>query len=519
MRHLAAAEHLAAESEEAIEVVAAHYVAAYEAAPDADDAAAIKAKASDALVQAGRRAQSLAAAAEARRYYEQAARLVEDLLERARLLAEAGEMAGHTGDGNTTERLLTEAVALFDDAGDTHASAYGLVRLGHYQLFSGRRDEAVVRLERAFDVISKDEPDEVLAELASELSRAYWFSGDLDRAAERAELALDISESQRLWKPLSRALRAKSGVQTSRGHVEEARALLKHGLDLARERGLSEDIANYCFILSDGCFRTDRYHEALVYLDESLEISRKTGNRPWEWSVLAEMTYPRWLLGRWDEVAEATVDFGDEQVNSGGVVLSLLQAAVDVFAQRGDFDSARRVHDLFGRLESSTDIQDQSTWAATRASLFRAEGRLEDALAAGTAALRAADVLSPTFQGVKHGLVDALEAALALGDSAKVEELYAFADGIPLASRSPFMATQVDRLQARTRVDPAGLLAAAERFREIEAPFWVAVTQLEHAELTGDGESRANALDTFERLRATPWIERAAARQHAEVVA
>jgi len=518
-RHLAAAEHLAADSDEAIEVVAAHYVAAYEAAPDADDAGAIKAKASDALVQAGRRAQSLAAAAEARRYYEQAARLVEDRLERARLLAEAGEMAGHTGDGDTTERLLTEAVALFDEAGDTHASAYGLVRLGHYQLFSGRRDEAVERLERAFDVISKDEPDLALAELASELSRAYWFSGDLERSAERAELALDIAESQRLWQPLSRALRAKSAVQTSRGHVEEARALLKHGLDLARERGLSEDIANYCFILSDSCFRTDRYREALVYLDESIEISRKIGNRPWEWSVQAEMTYPRWLLGRWDEVAAATVDFGEEQVNSGGVVLSLLQTAVDVFAQRGDFDAARRIHDLFGRLEGSTDIQDQSTYAAARASLFRAEGRLQDALAAGTAALRAADVLSPTFQGVKHGFVDALEAALVLGDDAKVAELFAFADGIPLASRSPFMETQVDRMRARTNGDAAGLLAAAQSFREMEVPFWVAVTELEHAELTGDRESRATALTTFEQLGARPWIERATTREHSEIVA
>jgi class 3 adenylate cyclase/tetratricopeptide (TPR) repeat protein len=518
-RHLAAAEHLTVEMDEAIEVVAAHYVAAYEAAPDAEDAVEIKAKACDALVQAGRHAQSLAAAAEARRYYEQAARLIGDRIEGAKLLAEAGEMAGHAGDADATERLLTEAVGIFDEAGDTHASAFALVRLGHYQLFSGRRDEAVARLERAFEVISKDEPDVVLAELASELSRAYWFSGDLERSAELAELALDISESQRLWKPLARAFRAKGGVAVSRGHVEEAVALMKHGFELAKEHGLTEDVANYCFILSDSCFRTDRYGDALDYLEEALATARKLGSRPWEWSVLAEMTYPKWLLGRWDDVVAATAGFGEEQVNSGGVVLSLLQAGADVFAQRGELGEAHRLYDLFRRLEGSSDIQDQSAYATTQAALFRAEGRLEDALAAGLRALEAADVLSPTFQGVKHGVVDALEAALALGETAKAEELLAFADGIPVASRSPFMDAHVQRLRARTAGDAEGLLAAARSFGEIEVPFWVAVARLEHAELTGDDRSRAEALATFEQLRARPWIERAAARVHAESVA
>ena len=62
-------------------------------------------------------------------------------------------------------------------------------------LFTGRRDEAIARMDRAFAVISADEPDEDLALLAARLSRGYWFSGDIDRAAERAELALDIAEA------------------------------------------------------------------------------------------------------------------------------------------------------------------------------------------------------------------------------------------------------------------------------------------------------------------------------------
>ncbi len=63
----------------------------------------------------------------------------------------------------------------------------------------GRRDEALARLERAFAVISRGR--------ARRGSRGSWrrgwslgysFAGDLERAAERAELALDIAEAHAL---------------------------------------------------------------------------------------------------------------------------------------------------------------------------------------------------------------------------------------------------------------------------------------------------------------------------------
>src|SRR3972149_5876148 len=64
-KHLAAAMFIeqgwAGEEEEIVEVVAAHYLAAYEAAPDAPDAEEIRGRAREQLVHAGERAASLAA--------------------------------------------------------------------------------------------------------------------------------------------------------------------------------------------------------------------------------------------------------------------------------------------------------------------------------------------------------------------------------------------------------------------------------------------------------------------------
>src|SRR6266542_5364719 len=89
---------------------------------------------------------------------------------------------------------MEESIALYEAEGDTHAAARVSGRLGQVDAFTGHRDEALARMERAFAVIADDEPDEDLALLAARLAVGYWFGGDLERAAEHAELALDLAE-------------------------------------------------------------------------------------------------------------------------------------------------------------------------------------------------------------------------------------------------------------------------------------------------------------------------------------
>jgi class 3 adenylate cyclase/tetratricopeptide (TPR) repeat protein len=512
-RHLAAAEQIGSSygsEEEAVEVIASHYVAAYEAAPDADGAEEIKAKARETLVRAGEHAASLAAAAEARRYYERAAELSEDPIERAGLLAEAGFMAGRAHGVDAAKPLFEAALALYDTAGDTHGAARASMRLGRFQLFGGDREDALARLERAYEVISADEPGDDLADLAAMLARAYWYSGQTELSAERAELALDIAEARRTPLPLVNALLARAFVAYSRAHDAESVALIKHALELALEHDL-HDVASRCyFLLSDRCFRTDRYREALAYLDESLTLARRVGDRPYEWGVLAERCYPLLLLGEWDEVIATRNDFTQEQIDAGGVVLSMLQGGVEVYAHRGELDEARLLLSQFARLEHSTDLQDRANYLGTVAVLRRMEGRLDQALAAGMAILELVPTLGGAQQNVKHALIDALEAALALDDTARAEELFAFVGTLAPGRRPPYLDAHVQRLRARLAGDAAGFDVAAQRFRELDSPFSLAVTLLDRAETLGDDEARAEAVEIFERLRATPWLERAA---------
>jgi predicted ATPase len=531
-RHLAAAAHLSAafaDEDEVVEVIASHYLAAHEAAPDAEDAAEIRAKAQAMLVRAGERAASLAAAAEARRYFEQAAELTDAPSERAALLDDAGEMARRAGDPDSARRLFDESIELHEQQGDTHAAARVMWRLGRLDFFTGRRDEAIARMERAFAVISADEPDEDLAQLAARLSLGYWYSGDLERAAERAELALDIAEAHAYPAALTIALRAKVGVVESRGHHEEAQALLKHALEISLDHDLMEDASTCYFILSDLCFQRDQYADALAYLDEDLALSRKLGNRPSEWAVLAERTYPLFMLGRWDDAQALSQEFTPEQIDAGGVVLSLLQSGVVIHIERGEPDGARRIFSMFSRLEGSTDVQERSCYLASRAALRRAEGRPQEALVDGEATIELGRTLGIAAQAVKQGIVEAVEAAFALGESAKIEELLASIETIPPGSRPPYLDAQARRLRARLAEDAAGYEAAAEGFRELGIVFWLAVTLLEHGELlVGQGRPTdaepllADAGEIFERLEARPWLERvraAAAEQQAQIPA
>jgi hypothetical protein len=108
----------------------------------------------------------------------------------------------------------------------------------------------------------------------------------------------------------------------------------------------------------------------------------------------------------------------------------------------------------------------------------RAEGRLVEALDAGRRATEPRETLGLSHQAVEQGLVEALEASVAL-----------------------------DKLETTRE------LLAALRFRELEMPLWVAVTEIEHAEiLDGGPEAKrllAAAPETLERLDARPWLERA----------
>jgi hypothetical protein len=128
-----------------------------------------------------------------------------------------------------------------------------------------------------------------------------------------------------------------------------------------------------------------------------------------------------------------------------------------------------------------------------------------------------------TQEYAKQAFVTAVEAALALDEIDKAEELLAVVEALPGGSSSQFLQAQTSRFRARLAAR-RGETEEAERrfkratglFRELALVFYLGIGLLEYGEwLVGQNRSAdaepllAEARATFERLEATPWLERA----------
>jgi tetratricopeptide (TPR) repeat protein len=533
-KHLAAAEFLTASlgEEEVAEVVASHLLDAYRLDPDAADGDELRAQAHAALERAGERAGALGASAEAQRYFEQAAELALEPAEQAGALGRAGEMATRAGVLDRARTLFEQAMELYEATGDTHAAARASSRLAHAEQRGGLSHEAIERMEKAYAVIAEDEPDADLAELLITLAGSHFFAGNREQAAEYVERALDIAEALQLPEQLARGWNIRAFIVTSR-RPEEARGLFQLGLETARSHDLHGQVARTCVNLSDIGFQRDRYGVSLDYLQQALDLGRRIGDRGYEWFALSDMTYALTMLGRWDEALARFEEIPDEQVGVRNDVMSPLTGVLEIHLNRGELARAQDLLVRYAKFGRDHDLQARGAYHAATAAVRVAERNYRDALAAADQAFAARAVLGFAAQDVKQSFRQGLEAALALGDRAKAEELLTAVERLAVGLRPPYLSATAERFRARLADDASGAerhyRAAAAELRAADLPFHLAVVQLEHGErLVDQGmdeEARPlleEARETFERLRAAPWlgrVDRASSAARAEIPA
>ncbi|MDQ3876021.1 MAG: AAA family ATPase, partial [Actinomycetota bacterium] len=489
-RHLAVAAYLEQafpSEQEVVEVLAAHFLAAYDAVPEDADAGEIKTRARTLLTRAGERAGSLAASAEAQRYFEQAASLAHEPLEQARLHERAGEMAFRAGSTEQARGHFEQALVRFRSAGEGHQAARVTARLGDVEWRLGRLDEALEQMERAFAELEGEEPNADVAALAAELGRLHSFRGELELASERIEAALEVAES--LWLPdvLAQALISKGMVGTFRGRYEESLALTQRALALALENELPAAALRAYNNVGYALNCRDRCDEAAVQLEQGLALARRVGDRGWEEVLLGELSSSLVMSGRWEEALACHEQLPRE--DDVGAETVALVALPELLVARGELDTFRQLLTVLSRREGSPDIQIGIAYRAAQAVLLRGEGDDLEALAAAEEALAAIDELGPTSQPVKVAFPQALEAALALGERERAEDLLRRIETLPPGRLAPSLRAHAARFRARlaaadgdARQAEARFAAAASTFREFGMPFWLAVTLVEQAE-------------------------------------
>jgi class 3 adenylate cyclase/tetratricopeptide (TPR) repeat protein len=527
-KHLAAArylEHLwGPEEDEIVEVVAAHYLDAWRQAPDADDAEELKRTACDMLIRAAERASSLGANAEAQGAYERAIELTDDAVVQAELEERAGVEAVAGARADAAIRHFEDAIARFEGAALVHPAARVSARLAEVMWERGRLVEAVESLERSFEVLSQDEPDEALAALAAQLGRFMFFAGEYDVASARIETALALAEALLLPEVFSQALNTKAIMLTSRNRRQEAAVLVRHALEVALEASKPSAAMRAYNNVGDILAQGDRFEEAEQVLSEGLAYARKLGNRQWE-RALSSQIYPLFSLGKWDVALERTALVADETLAVARLGLAAtLYSVVLIHIYRGELDQAERALAHVAELESSADVQEREAYRAAQAMVLLAKGEAAQALklAEERVAARGGDFLGLGAENMKELFVVALAAAFELNDAVAVERILGILDQLPPGHSSQVLQAQASRFRARLcaereETDEADRLfkRAAGLFRELAMPFYLAAVQLEHAEwLAGQGRGGeaeallAEAREVFERLRTTPWLER-----------
>jgi class 3 adenylate cyclase/tetratricopeptide (TPR) repeat protein len=527
-RHLAAAAFLetrwGSEQDEIVEVVASHLLEAHRAAPDAPDAPEIQARAMDMLMRAGDRAASLAAPDEARRYYEQAIELSGDPAVQADLHQRAAQAAWAALQHDESERHSRRAIQLFEEQGDTKRAAVAQAWYAGGALSGrGRLDEALGQLQQAFDVLSRDEPDETLATVTTQLARLLHFAGRAEESMEKIELALELSQVLELPQLLSHALNTRALYLGARGRMEEALVLQRHALQVALDHEIPDAAFRSYNNLVATMAKLDQHREELELAEQGLEVARRYGNRPWEWKLLADTVNPLVRLGRWDE-ALARVEQIEEGVNlvDEPLIASEVVAVVPALVHRGAREEAERLASSMLGAEESVDTQARTgTWWATIV-LARLHGSPEEAVAAFRRSSDDLLQLGPHDFTFKDAWTEAVEAALDGGDVTGAEELLDLIGRFRPGEMSPYLRAQQARFRSRVAAArgeadgvEAGFKQAGGMFRELELPFWLAVTLLEHGEwLASQARSDAagpllsEARDIFERLQATPWLAR-----------
>jgi tetratricopeptide (TPR) repeat protein len=531
-RHLAAARFLAEEpdADSIPAVLASHYLDAYSAAGQDEDAAELAACAVELLERAASRARDLGAPAEARRHLETALQLVTEPVEIGRLSEAAAEAALSAGASGEAATLADRARETYAGAGLEIDAARALALWGDVHISAGTGPAVIEPLSGAYESLhDRPEAAATAARLALGVARAYYLSvGDSESAIPWFDRAVTLGEALEDLPMLASTLASYSGALVLVGRSHMGLGLLRVSLEIARETGdPSAQLRSLNNLVS---FLSSRdVGAAIGYADQSLAIARRLGDREWAGYLTGSAAHAYWNAGDWDSAVAVAAEweFGDEDMSP--VVALTVGYVAAIHEACGLPVSVGSISEAPTGQRADLMMEAAGPWLS--AFVARATGDSDGAAAFTSSALDKFVEASGIDDDFPLIWVTAISDQLAVRDAAAARGMLALVEEaprghIPTLTRAllPWQRARVKVLEGDDDGVDASFAAAEAGLRDFGARFYLGRALLDHADWLQARDRAAAAVPLLEEARqifaglgAAPWLERAGGEPTADV--
>jgi class 3 adenylate cyclase/tetratricopeptide (TPR) repeat protein len=512
-RHVAAARHLEqtwpGEERDIAEVLAAHYLEAIEAEPEAEDVEMLRSIARETLSAAGDAAASLGLGIEADSYLRQATDLSDDEVEQAALLEKAGRALWQSGELEKAEARLREAVARQERAGRVSGGS-AAVMLATVIAPSGRLEDAVTLIE---DFLAAEEPErDPVLRARAQAAMGNWLVilGRTQEAEPLFSEALDTLEQADALPALAEVMARRATQLMALGRFQESAAVARHARDLGEQLDLTAEALRATFTLAAGLIARDRQQDALPELSRGVEIARERGDRFFERMLQSGEVQSLAFLGRWSETMALLPDLLHGGHDQSAIITTLDGAYVG--AATGDEEMLAHCVAVASENRELADLEYRAVAGIVLARQAFEEGNPREALTMAEAVLEYGDIAGEIGTAAYHLAVDA---AFRVADETAIANLLASLEGLPAVRVGPVRRAQRARLLAE-QAHREGNSEAAENheqeaielLKSVGARPLLAGALLDAVRRRGDVEALSQVREIYADLGANRWLER-----------
>lgn len=498
VKHIRAAEYFAALQESDLaDVVATHYVEAYQNSPRDEASEELATAARNSLIEAARRARSLGSSRQALTLLEKALPITGEGQERGVLLRMAGRAAANSGDIDRSVNYLEAAIEILKEGDDRHLLSRARAQLADAYFLLSRVADAIEMLKAAIGELDDPARDPGGGRLYAELARMYAFAGEFENAARFADLAMVPAERFGDIQAISEGLITRGVIALMAGRVHESDALVSGGIKLAEEHDLLFPlIRGYTNLAANQM----EMHPSLslATAEKGIAISRRYGLSHGTAYILTNYIAAAIEMARFEDARHAIQDAFDSEL-SGALRHLILPELARLCAFTGDLTAAEQHLEEFRvYIADSTSLQDHASAGETAATIALMHGDPETIYRESEKSAEVGVALFPGF------IMNVLHAAAWWRSGTALESARRFMDEVAINSALwNARRTELDAIEAAISGHHE---RAVEIFREalnlwdqLDIPLPKALCQMDMA-LALDGPEAAEANEAAARF-------------------